>query len=356
MTETTSPSSEMILYQTEDGRTRIDCRFEGETLWLTQAQMAQLFQVGVGTINHHLKEIFAEGEVLPGATIRRYRIVRKEGGREVSREIEHYSLEAILAVGYRVRSHRGTQFRQWATARLSEYLTKGFTMDDDRLKRADTIADYFDELLERIREIRASEARVYQRIREIFALASDYRESDHAAQIFFAKMQNKMHFAATGMTAAEIVRQRADAMKPNMGATTWSGGRILKRDVGIAKNYLSAEEIDILNRIVVMFLDRAEFRAKRRQDICMSDWEHNLDQFLASEELPVLKSSGSVSHEEAMRWADEQYGAFIERRRVEAENLAEEKYLEDLTKAERLIEGHVSRPGAPQKTNREKKK
>lgn len=353
MTDTIPPNSELILYQTEDGRTRIECRFEGETIWLTQAMMAELFQRDKSVISRHIKNIFEEGELDRNSVVAESATTAADGK---TYKVEYYNLEVILAVGYRVRSHRGTQFRQWATDRLSEYLTKGFTMDDERLKRTDTVTDYFDELLERIREIRASEARAYQRIREIFALASDYRESDLAAQLFFAKMQNKMHFAATGLTAAEIVRQRADAMKPNMGATSWSGGRVLKRDVGTAKNYLSAEEIDVLNRIVVMFLDRAEFRAKRRQDIHMSDWELNLDQFLANEELPVLKSAGSVSHEEAIRWADEQYKAFVERRRVEAENSAGAKYLEDLTTAVRLIEGHVPKPSAPKKLGRRGKK
>jgi hypothetical protein len=270
MTDSTAPNSELILYQTEDGRTRIECRFEGETIWLTQALMADLFQTTPQNITQHLRKIYEEGELDESATCKSFLQVRNEGSRQVARNFLFYNLDAILAVGFRVRSHRGTQFRQWATERLSEYLVKGFTLDDQRLKRTDQVTDYFDELLARIREIRASEARAYQRIREIFALASDYRETDRAAQLFFSKMQNKMHFAATGLTAAEIIRQRADAMKPNMGATNWSGGRVLKRDVGTAKNYLNDEEIDVLNRIVVMFLDRAEFLAKRRQGIQLS--------------------------------------------------------------------------------------
>lgn len=355
MTDQAPPKSELVLYQTEDGRTRIACRVEGETIWLTQALMAELFEIGVGTVNHHLKELYAEGELSPEATIRRYRIVRTEGTREVSREIEHYNLDAIIAVGYRVRSHRGTQFRQWATARLSEYLVKGFTLDDERLKRTDRVADYFDELLARIREIRASEARVYQRVREIFALASDYRESDREAQLFFAKMQNKMHYAATGLTAAEIVLRRADGTKPNMGLTSWSGDRVLKRDVMTAKNYLDDEEIDTLNRIVVMFLDRAEFRAKRRKDIRMADWEADLDKFLVDTELPVLESAGGVSHERASAWAGEQYDVFAERRRVEAEAKAEAKYLDDLTAAAKQLEGSP-KPLKPRKPATRKKK
>lgn len=355
MTDQAPPKSELVLYQTEDGRTRIACRVEGETIWLTQALMAELFEIGVGTVNHHLKELYAEGELSPEATIRRYRIVRTEGTREVSREIEHYNLEAIIAVGYRVRSHRGTQFRQWATARLHEYLVKGFTLDDERLKRTDRVADYFDELLARIREIRASEARVYQRVREIFALASDYRKSDREAQLFFAKMQNKMHYAATGLTAAEIVLRRADGTKPNMGLTSWNGDRVLKRDVTTAKNYLDDEEIDTLNRIVVMFLDRAEFRAKRRKDIRMADWEADLDKFLVDTELPVLESAGGVSHERASAWAGEQYDVFAERRRVEAEAKAEAKYLDDLTATAKQLEGSP-KPLKPHKPATRKKK
>lgn len=363
MTAPAPPDAELILYTTDDGRARLVCRFEGETLWLTQAQMAALFDKDVRTINEHLGNIFEEGEVEPEATIRRFRMVRTEGNRSVSREIEHYALPAVLAVGYRVRSQRGTQFRQWATARLGEYLEKGFALDDERMKRTDRVADYFDELLARIRDIRASEARVYQRIREIFALASDYRESDREAQLFFARMQNKMHYAATGLTAAEIVGRRADAQAPNMGLRAWSGDRVLKRDVGTAKNYLDEAEIDTLNRIVVMFLDRAEFRAKRRKDIRMADWEADLDKFLVDTELPVLESAGSVSAEHAKRWAEEQYEAFAERRRHEAEVQAEARYLDDLSAAAELLEqraaapklDHAAKPTRPKNGNTARK-
>lgn len=355
MTENEAPKSELILYQTADGGTRIECRFDGETLWLTQAQMAELFQTTPQNITMHLKEVFGEGELSEEATCKEYLQVRQEGARTVTRSLRHYRLEAILAVGYRVRTHRGTQFRQWATARLSEYLVKGFTLDEQRLKRTDRVTDYFDELLERIRDIRASEARIYQRIREIFALASDYRESDREAKRFFATMQNKMHFAATGLTAAEIVRQRADAAKPNMGLTSWSGDRVLKRDVGTAKNYLDDQEIDTLNRIVVMFLDRAEFRAQRRKDIRMADWEADLDKFLADTELPVLATGGSVSRELASSWANEQYETFVEGRRIEAEANAEAKYVEDLTAAAKLLEGSKTPPGPEGAPRRPKK-
>jgi hypothetical protein len=244
----------------------------------------------------------------------------------------------IIAVGYRVKSGVATRFRQWATARLREYIVKGFTLDDERLKGGSGLADYFDELLARIREIRASEARVYQRIREIFALARDYREGEEETQRFFATMQNKMHHAATGLTAAEIVRRRANAGKANMGLTSWKGGRVLKRDVGTAKNYLDAKEIDTLNRITVMFLDQAEFRAQRRQDISMRDWEAFLDKFLRDTELPVLSGPGMVSRNEALEWAEGQYDAFAERRRLETETEVEERYVEDLRTSAKMLE------------------
>jgi len=276
------PRSDFILYQTEDGRTRIQCRFENETIWLTQALLAELFQKDVRTVNEHLVNIFAEGELSPEATIRKFRIVRFEGTREVARDVEHYSLPAILAVGYRVRSPRGTQFRQWATARLSEYLLKGFTIDDERLKNppGKGHTDYFDELLERIRDIRASERRVYLRVREILALAADYSPSEPDTQAFFQAVQNKLHFAATGKTAPELIAERADSAQPNMGLTTWKGGAVRKGDVTVAKNYLRESEINELNRIVVMFLDFAEDQALRRKQFFLHNWQTRLDDFL----------------------------------------------------------------------------
>jgi hypothetical protein len=248
-----------------------------------------------------------------------------------------------------VKSAVATRFRQWATERLREYIVKGFTLDDDRLKGRDRVADYFDELLARIREIRASERRAYQRIREIFALASDYREGNEETQVFFATMQNKMHHAATGMTAAEIVRKRADATRTNMGLTAWTGGRVLKRDVPTAKNYLDEREIDTLNRIVFMFLDQAEFRAQRRQDIKMQDWTAFLDKFLRDTELPVLDGSGSVSQEDARTWAESQYDALAERRRLQAEQAAEKQYVEDLESAAKTLETVRKKPAAKRK-------
>jgi hypothetical protein len=231
---------EILLYQTEDGRTRVECRFHDETIWLSQAMMAELFQKDVRTINEHLKGIYSEGELSPDATIRKFRIVRREGSRDVTRQIEHYSLDAILAVGYRVRSQRGTQFRRWATERLREYLVKGFVLDDERLKNPPApglgVPDYFDEMLERIRDIRASEKRMYLRVREIFAMAADYEPSSEQTTLFFRVIQNKLHFAATGMTAAELIQGRADHTLPNMGLTSWKSDEVRKTDVIIAKN------------------------------------------------------------------------------------------------------------------------
>ena len=273
----------------------------------------------------------------------------------MERLVDHYNLDMVIAVGYRVRSTHGVQFRQWATARLREYLVKGFALDDERLKGGGGLVDYFDELLARIREIRASEARVYQRIREIFSLACDYREGEEETQRFFATVQNKMHHAATGMTAAEIIRRRADADKANMGLTAWKGGRVLKRDVVTAKNYLDAKEVDTLNRITVMFLDQAEFRAQRRQDIHMRDWEGFLDKFLRDTELPVLSGPGTVSRDRALSWAEEQYTAFSDRRRLEAAAEAEARYVEDLRKSAKVLDTQRKETATPRKVTRKTK-
>ncbi|MDD3556924.1 MAG: virulence RhuM family protein, partial [Proteiniphilum sp.] len=308
-----------------------------DTVWLSQRQLADLYQVGVNTINYHIKQIYLDGELEQEATIRNYRIVQSEAKREVTRSVEFYNLELILAVGYRVRSPRGVEFRQWATQRLKEYIVKGFTLDDERLKGNDTITDYFDELLARIRDIRASEKRAYLRIREIFALAVDYDPQSRAAQLFFATMQNKMLFAATGKTAAEIVAERANAAKANMGLTNWKGSVVRKGDVTIAKNYLDAQEIDILNRIVSMFLDMAEFRLLRHQQIHCQQWDAYLDKFLRDNELPVLESAGSISHEQAKELAEMAYMDFEQRRRKEIENEAEARYLEDLKSSVKLV-------------------
>jgi hypothetical protein len=332
MPDEPSPQSSIILYQTEDGRTRIQCRFEDETVWLTQKLIAELFQIGVGTVNHHLKTIFAEGELPPEATIRRYRIVQNEGDRQIAREVEHYNLDAIIAVGFRVRSHRGTQFRQWAIGRLNEYLVKGFTMDVERLKNppGKGHTDYFDELLERIRDIRTSERRVYLRVREILALAADYAPSEPETQSFFQTIQNKLHFAATGKTAPELIAERADSAQPNMGLTAWKSGVVRKGDVTIAKNYLREGEINELNRIVVMFLDFAEDQARRRKQIFLHNWRTKLDEFLRFNERDILSDAGKVSREQADALAQQEYECFAARRRAQVENEAEADTLKQL--------------------------
>ena len=256
---TSSPAGEFIMFASGDGKVRVECRFESDTIWLSQATMAELYDKDVRTINEHLINIFSEGELAQNSTIRKFRIVRQEGKRQVSREIDHYNLEAILAVGYRVRSSRGTQFRQWATQTLQEYLIKGFVMDDERLKNppvgSSAVPDYFDEMLERIRDIRASERRVYLRVREIFALAADYQPSLKETTQFFQTIQNKLHFACTGHTAAELIHQRADASLPDMGLTSYKGEEVHKGDVTVAKNYLTQDEVSELNRVVNMWLD-----------------------------------------------------------------------------------------------------
>ena len=336
---------ELILYVTEDGRTRVECRFEDETLWLSQALMAELFQKDVRTINEHLQNIFTEGELEPEATIRKFRIVRMEGSRQVGRNIEHYNLDAILAVGYRVRSPRGTQFRRWATERLREYLLKGFVMDDERLRNPPVegsgVPDYFDELLERIRDIRASERRMYLRVKEIFALAADYEPSRADVTRFFQVIQNKLHYAATGKTAAELIAERADHGRPNMGLTTWKGDAVRKGDVTVAKNYLHEEEIAELNRIVVMWLDFAEDQARRRRQVFLKDWETRLDAFLRFNEREVLGHAGSVSKAEADARAQQEYERFAARRRELLEAEGERASLAALEAAARR------RPGPP---------
>ena len=333
------PVGSLILYQTEDGRTRVECRFEDESLWLTQAQMALLFETTPQNVTLHLKAIFAEGELLEDATCKEYLQVRSEGARQVSRSLRHYSLPAILSVGYRVRSHRGTQFRQWATARLNEYLVKGFTIDDERLKNPPGagVPDYFDELLERIRDIRASERRVYLRVRDILALAADYAPKEAETQAVFQVVQNKLHFAATGKTAPELIAERADASQPNMGLTAWKGGAVRKGDVSVAKNYLSEREIDELNRIVVMFLDFAEDQARRRKQVFLSDWKTKLDEFLRFNERAVLTNAGSVSREAADLKAEHEYGMFVVRLRDSREEEGAEAAVRSLEAAAKAL-------------------
>ena len=313
MSDEPLPQSEIILYQTEDGRTRIQCRFENETIWLTQAQIAELFQTTPQNVTLHLRGIFAEGELVEAATCKDYLQVRLEGGREVSRSLRHYRLDAILAVGFRVRSHRGTQFRQWAIGRLNEYLVKGFTMDDERLKNPPGKGqkDYFDEQLERIRDIRSSERRFYQKVLDIYATSVDYTPNTEISQQFFATVQNKMHWAAHGRTAAEVIHERVDAEKPFMGLqTTRPGGIIRREDVSIAKNYLDGEELDTLNRIVNAYIEFAELRALQRKVMTMRDWITKLDEFLKLSEHELLDHAGRITAEQAKMKTELEYNRY----------------------------------------------
>ncbi len=312
------PKSELILYQTEDNRTRIEVRLENETVWLTQKLMAELFQKDVRTVNEHIQNIFEEGELMPGATIRKFRIVQPEGARQVTREIEHYNLDVIISVGYRVKSHRGTQFRQWATQRLREYIVKGFTLDDERLKQGGTRNEYFDELLQRIREIRLSERNFYRKICDIYRTSVDYDPAVKMTRRFFQTVQNKMHWAVHGHTAAEVIHARANAVNPLMGLTSWQGAKVRKPDVAIAKNYLTEDELKKLGLIVTQYLDFAELQALERRPMTMRDWLAKLDAFLRAGDREILVDAGGISADEAKRKAELEFDKFeVRRRRLE---------------------------------------
>lgn len=327
------PTGEIVLYQTEDGKTRVECRFADENIWLSQALMAELFQTTPQNITLHLRAIYDEGELVEAATCKDYLQVRTEGARQVKRTLRYYNLDAILAVGYRIRSQRGTAFRQWATARLKEYLVKGFVMDDERLKNppGPGVPDYFDELLERIRDIRASEKRMYLRVRDIFALAADYQPGAAQTQQFFQIIQNKLHWAATGKTAAELIAERADHTQPNMGLTAWKSDKVRKTDVTIAKNYLREAEIAELNRIVTMYLDYAEDQARRRKVLYMCDWREKLDAFLQFNQRDILTHAGRVEKAVADKLAEGEYDKFQTRRLV-AEAETDAKTFDDAVK------------------------
>lgn len=302
------PRSELLIYQTEDGRTRIQVRLEDETVWLSQKLMAELFQKDVRTINEHIRNIFAEGELSPESVIRNFRITASDGK---TYDTQHYNLDVVISVGYRVKSHRGTQFRIWATQRLREYIVKGFTLDDERLKQAGG-GNYFDELLARIRDIRASEKVFWRKVLDIYATSIDYDPSTEMSRRFFQIVQNKMHWAAHGHTAAEVIAARADARKPHMGLTSWAGVRPAREDIEVAKNYLSAEELDTLNRIVTMYLDFAELQALSRRPMYMKDWIVKLDEFLKVSERDILTHAGRVSHEAALEKARDEYEKYRE--------------------------------------------
>ncbi|MFZ1729980.1 MAG: virulence RhuM family protein [Bacteroidota bacterium] len=324
-------SSGLILYTSDDGRTRLDLRVDGQTVWLSQLEIAELFQTTKQNISLHAKNVLAEGELVEDSVVKESLTTASDGKRY---RTKLYNLDLILAIGYRVRSARGTQFRQWATTHLREYVVKGFVMDDERLKNPGGW-DYFDELLARIREIRASEKRFYQKVRDLFAISSDYQVREKETQLFFAEVQNKLLFAVTGKTAAEVVVNRADANAPNMALTNWSGSRVRKQDVIVAKNYLTADEVDTLNRLVVIFLDQAELRTKQRQDLTLEYWRSNVDRLLEFNERAILEGPGAISREAMKQIAHERYETFDEHRRSEEVRLADEADLREIEELEK---------------------
>jgi hypothetical protein len=322
--------NDLILYTTDDGRSQIKLRAKDQTVWLTQREIAQLFDVSTDNVGLHLKNIFADEELSREATTEDSSVVQIEGGREVQRPVVLYSLDAILAVGYRVRSPRGVQFRRWASTVLKDYLIKGFVLDDERLKNPDGRPDYFDEMLERIRDIRASEKRFYQKVRDLFTLSSDYDKTDKTTQQFFATVQNILLFAVTGKTAAELIMARANPADPHFGLLTWKGDKVRKTDIVVAKNYLIEDEIDTLNRLVVIFLETAELRAKSKQETRMAFWKQNVDQIITSNGFPLLSNAGSISHQQMETRTVELYQQFDQQRRQQEALQADQQDEADL--------------------------
>ena len=327
--------SNLIIYTSLDGKTRLDLQVEGGTVWLTQLEIAALFQTTKQNVSLHAKNICSEGELTESAVIKDFLITAADG-KDYWAKV--YNLEIILAIGYRVRSPRGNQFRQWATSHLKEFLIKGFVMDDERLKNPGGW-DYFDELLARIREIRASEKRFYQKVRDLFALSSDYKIREQDTNIFFAEVQNKLLYAATHCTAAELVLQRADPAQPNMALMSWSGSRVRKHDVIVAKNYLSADEIDTLNRLVVIFLEQADLRVKQRKELSLSFWRDNVDRMLEFNEQPLLSGAGSVRHDEMKQVVHARYEVFEKNRRAAEASQADADDLKAIEQLESQIQG-----------------
>ena len=311
-----APQGEFILFRSEDGQTRVECRFESDTLWLSQSSICELYGKAKSTISEHIRNIFTEGELVEDSVVRFYRTTADDAKQY---NVKYFNLSMILAIGYRVRSVRGTQFRQWATQTLEQYLIKGFVMDDERLKNPpigqSVVPDYFDEMLERIRDIRASERRVYLRVKEIFTMAADYEPSNKETTRFFQTIQNKLHFACTGMTAAELIASRADASQPDMGLTSYKFDEVRKTDVTIAKNYLRENELKELNRIVNMWLDFAEDQALRRKQVFLQDWDTKLDQFLSFNDRDVFQGAGGISKKAADEKAKEIFDIYAQKRR-----------------------------------------
>lgn len=312
--DTSANSSQFIIYVSEDGQTKLDVRFVDETVWLTQALMAELFQSSTDNVGLHLKNIYAEGELDENSTTEDFSVVRQEGARQVQRKLKHYNLDAIISVGYRVQSHTATRFRQWATQRLREYIVKGFVLDDERLKNPDQPFDYFEELTRRIQDIRTSEKRFYQKITDIYATSVDYDPTLDTSIEFFKTVQNKVHWAITGQTAAEIIHQRADSQKDHMGLTNWRGTKVRKQDVVNAKNYLTEDELKALNNLVEQYLVFAEGQAMRRIPMSMFDWLKKLDGFLTLNDREILTHAGKISHDMAKLHAEQQYDQFHQQR------------------------------------------
>jgi len=306
---------DLIIYQNEKGETKIDAYFSDDTIWMTQKSLSILYQVSIKTINEHILNIYQDGELRENSTIRKFRIVQKEGSRNVERDINHYNLQMIFSIGYRVRNNIGIHFRNWATSILEEYTKKGFVINDERLKNPQEFGkDYFDELLARIRDIRSSEKRFYSKVKDIFATSIDYDKNSEQAQLFFKTIQNKLHYASHGHTAAEIIAERADATKDNMGLTSFKGAKVRKQDVTIAKNYLTADELDILNRIVTMYLDYAELQAKSHRPMYMNDWESKLDDFLRFNGRELLHNAGTIAAQLAIELAEAEYNKYSAQR------------------------------------------
>lgn len=331
--------SNIIIYNTQDGETSVSLLAKDGMVWMSQMQIAELFATTKQNISLHIQNILEEKELEQNSVVKEYLTTANDGK---NYSVAHYSLEMILAIGFRVRSKRGTQFRQWANKNLKEYMIKGFVIDDERLKNPDGKPDYFDELLERIRDIRASEKRFYQKVRELFTLSSDYDASDKSTQLFFAQTQNKLLFAITGQTAAEIIINRADDNKPNMALTSFKGSKVRKEDIYIAKNYLTSDELDSLNRFVIVFLETAELRAKNKEDITMDFWRENIDKIIEFNDKEVLKNNGTISYEQMKEMVEKVYKTFDNKRKKQEAIEADYIDLEELKKIENLAKSKKS--------------
>lgn len=328
------PDNKIIIYNTADGKASVSLYARDGSVWMNQSQLAELFSTSVPNISMHISNILKDNELPEDSVVKNYLTTASDGKQY---EVAFYALEMILAIGFRVRSKRGVQFRIWANRNLKEYMVKGFVMDDERLKNPDGRPDYFDDLLERIRDIRASEKRFYQKVRDLYSLSSDYDATDKATQMFFAETQNKLLFAVTGQTAAEIVLSRADAKKPNMGLTSWNGSIVRKGDIVIAKNYLTEEEIDTLNRLVVIFLESAELRARNRQELTMDFWRDNVDKILEFQEKQVLRGTGTITHTAMEEKVRQIYSEYEQRRKIVEAKQADAQDIEELKALEESV-------------------